>query len=47
MTNSIAIALVLLLAAAIVTDQLAFAGAGTLWSGRAFVGLVDWIAFWR
>jgi hypothetical protein len=47
MTNSIAIGLTLLLAAALAADQLAFGGVGTIWAGRAFLGLVDWIAFWH
>ena len=47
MTNSIAIGLVLLIGAAAAADQLAFGGAGTVWTGRAFLDLVAWIAFWR
>jgi len=47
MTNTIAIGLAVVLAAAIAADQFAFGGVGTVWVGRAFVGLVDWIAFWH
>jgi len=47
MTNSIAIGLVLLIVVAVTADQMAFGGAATLWTGRAFLDLVAWIAFWR
>ncbi|MCU0909192.1 MAG: hypothetical protein MUF73_17575 [Rhodobacteraceae bacterium] len=47
MTNAIAIGLAVLIAAAIAADQWLLGGAGLIWTGRAFVGLVDWIAFWH
>jgi len=46
MTNRIAIWIVLAVLAALAADLLLGLGA-TLFIARRFVGLIDWIAFWR
>ena len=47
MTNGIAIALAVLIAALLALDALAFDSAGAVATGRGLLWLVDWLAFWR
>ena len=46
MTNRIALALAALIAAFVALD-LALGTGGTLFLARRFLGLLDWMAFWR
>ena len=47
MTNTIALYLALLIAAAIGVDLVANDGAASVFMARKFLGIVDWVAFWR
>lgn len=47
MTNSIAVGLVITLAAALIADQVWLDGAGVLLTARKFAELIEWVAFWR
>jgi hypothetical protein len=47
MTNRIAIALGILIAAFIIIDALAFGGHAPLFLARKGLEFIDWIAFWR
>jgi len=47
MTNTIALYLGAVLLACMGLDLLAHDGAGMLFLARKFLGLVEWVAFWR
>lgn len=47
MTNGIAIVLAVLIAALLAVDALVLDSVGAVAVGRAFLGLVEWLAFWR
>jgi len=47
MTNTIAVYLGLVLLAAMGVDLWANDGAAMIFTGRKFLDLVDWVAFWR
>ncbi|KQB97808.1 glyceraldehyde-3-phosphate dehydrogenase [Loktanella sp. 1ANDIMAR09] len=47
MTNTIAVLLGLFLVALLGFDYLQYDGANALFLSRKFVGLIEWMAFWR
>lgn len=47
MTNRLALVLGIVVAVAIIIDQLAWGGAGALALLRRGFGLLQWLAFWR
>ncbi len=47
MTNTLALVLAVLIAGLLALDAAVFGSAGAVATGRAFLGLVDWFAFWR
>ncbi|ETA52126.1 MULTISPECIES: hypothetical protein [Ponticoccus] len=47
MTNSLAIALGLAIAAFVAADLLLFDGTNLLFLARKLYWLIDWLAFWR
>ncbi|MDO5658888.1 MAG: hypothetical protein Q4G36_11280 [Paracoccus sp. (in: a-proteobacteria)] len=47
MTNSVAFALILLIAAGFAVDQIWLGGTWPLFLARQFVSLVEWVSFWR
>ena len=47
MTNRIAVVLAIIIVAAIAADQLFNEGIAGVFLGRKFLGLLNWIAFWR
>ena len=47
MTNSVALALALLILGTVAADQLWNGGAGLVFLLQKFVDLLEWLAFWR
>lgn len=47
MTNRIAIAIGLIMAAFLVVDSFVFGWANTLFLAKKFADLIEWMAFWR
>jgi hypothetical protein len=47
MTNQVAVALGIIIVIALGVDGIMFDWANTVFVGRKFVDLVEWLAFWR
>ncbi|MGR3453143.1 hypothetical protein [Pseudooceanicola sp.] len=47
MTNQIAIAIGLLVAAFLAVDALVFGWANSLFLAKKFADMIEWLAFWR
>ncbi|MFN3970591.1 MAG: hypothetical protein ACK4GO_08455 [Gemmobacter sp.] len=47
MSNATALVIGLVLVAALVLDQVANGGQATLFLARKFMGLIEYLAFWR